>query len=308
MNNLSEKAVEATKLAVDWGSTNRRVFVLAADGTVLNTAQDDRGILSMGGSGFAAEAAAIRARWGDLPMLCAGMVGSNRGWVDAGYVAAPASLTAIAHAVHWVEPGRTAIVPGVSRGGDGKDGGRADIMRGEEVQLLGAAAAGLVSPDSWLCQPGTHAKWARLEGGNLADFTTAMTGEIFAQLGRGGLLADGLDGTVEDGAAFRSGVQAARGGDLLAKLFGARAALVLGRHDRADQASYVSGLLIGSDCAARLASDFAGARSDGVDVLASPGLGNLYLAALDELGCDARLVDSHTAFLAGINQIWSLLA
>lgn len=295
--------MQATLLAVDWGSTNRRVFALAADGTVLDTAQDDRGILAMGGSGFAAEAVAMRARWGDLPMLCAGMVGSNRGWVDAGYVAAPANLAAVAHAVHWVEPGRTAIVPGVSRDADG----RADIMRGEEVQLLGAAAAGLVRPDSWLCQPGTHAKWARLQRGKLVDFTTAMTGEIFAQLGKGGLLADGLDGTVEDGAAFRVGVRAARGGDLLAKLFGARATLVLGKRDRGNQASYVSGLLIGSDCSARLESDFAGARTDGVDVLASPALGALYLAALDELGSEARLVDSHAAFLAGITQIWSLL-
>lgn len=295
--------MEAAYLAVDWGSTNRRVFVMAADGTAIATAQDDHGILAMAGGDFAAEAAAMRARWGDLPILCAGMVGSNRGWVDAGYVAAPASLAALVEAICWVEPGRTAIVPGVSR----DDGSRADIMRGEEVQLLGAAAAGLVSADAWLCQPGTHAKWARLEQGRLADFTTAMTGEIFAQLGRGGLLADGLDGAVHGGAAFREGVRAASEGDLLARLFGARAALVLGKRDRADQASYVSGLLIGSDCAARLAGDFAGARAAGVDVLASPALGDLYRAALDELGCTARLVDSHAAFLAGITAIWSLL-
>ena len=296
-----ERTLEAALLAVDWGSTNRRVFVLAANGTVLETAQDSHGILAMDGRGFAAEAATMRARWGDLPMLCAGMVGSNRGWADAGYVAAPASLAAIAAAIHWVELGRTAIIPGVSRDSDG----RADIMRGEEVQLLGAAAAGLVSADAWLCQPGTHAKWARLQDGNLTDFTTAMTGEIFAQLGRGGLLADGLDGEVRDSAAFRQGVQAARGGDLLAGLFGARAAMVLGKRSRADQASYVSGLLIGSDCDARLEGDFAPARADRVNVLASPALGGLYLAALDELGCNARLVDSHKAFHAGITQIWS---
>jgi 2-dehydro-3-deoxygalactonokinase len=298
-----ERTLKAALLAIDWGSTNRRVFVLAADGTVLETAQDSRGILAMDGTSFAAEAAAMRARWGDLPMLCAGMVGSNRGWSDAGYVAAPASLAAIARKVHWVELGRIAIVPGVSR----DDSSRADVMRGEEVQLLGAAEAGLVGADAWLCQPGTHAKWARLQQGSLTDFTTAMTGEIFAQLGKSGLLADGLDGEVHDGAAFREGVRAARGGDLLARLFGARAALVLGQRERADQASYVSGLLIGSDCDARLADDFAPARAEGVDVLASPGLGTLYLAALDELGCPARLVDSHAAFLAGITKIWSLL-
>ncbi|WP_421854310.1 2-dehydro-3-deoxygalactonokinase [Novosphingobium sp.] len=295
--------MEVATLAVDWGSTNRRVFALAADGTVVDSARDDRGILTMAGGDFAAEAAAMRAKWGDVPMLCAGMVGSNRGWSDAGYVAAPANLAGIVAAVHWVEPGRTAIVPGISR--ESKD--RADIMRGEEVQLLGAAAAGLVSADAWLCQPGTHSKWAQLQNGSLIDFTTAMTGELFAQLSRSGLLADGLDGAVHDGAAFREGVNAARGGDLLARLFGARAALILGKRGRSIQASYVSGLLIGSDCDSRLSRDFAGARADGVDVLASPELGGLYLAALDELGCKARLVDSHAAFLAGITQIWSML-
>ena len=295
--------MDAAYLAVDWGSTNRRVFAIAADGTLIGTAQDDRGILSMATGDFAAEAAAMRANWGNVPMICAGMVGSNRGWVDAGYVALPADLGAIAAAICWVEPERTAILPGLCRDADG----RPDVMRGEEIQLLGAAAAGLVASDAWLCQPGTHAKWAILQAHRITDFTTAMTGEVFAQLGRGGLLADGLDGKVDDGTAFRAGVQAARGGDLLARLFGARAALVLGQRERTDQASYVSGLLIGSDCAARLDGDFSGARSAGIDVLADHGLGSLYLAALDELGCRGRLVDSHAAFLAGIAAIWSLL-
>jgi 2-dehydro-3-deoxygalactonokinase len=65
-------------LAVDWGTTNRRVYRIAADGSVEATERDDHGILSIEQGGFPAEAAAIRARMGDLPMLCAGMVGSNR--------------------------------------------------------------------------------------------------------------------------------------------------------------------------------------------------------------------------------------
>lgn len=294
--------MDAAYIAVDWGSTNRRVFAIAADGTLIGNRRDDRGILAMAGGNFATEAALLRAEWGDLPMLCAGMVGSNRGWIDAGYVAVPADLAAIAAGASWAQPGRTAILPGVCR----DTAGRPDVMRGEEVQLLGAAAAGLVAADAWLCQPGTHAKWARLESGRITDFTTAMTGEMFAQLRRGGLLADGLDGSVTDDATFRAGVQAARGGDLLATLFGARAALVLGQRELGDQASYVSGVLIGSDCAARLAGNFAGARAAGVDVLADPVLGGLYLAALAELGCAGRLIDSNAAFLAGIATTRSL--
>jgi 2-dehydro-3-deoxygalactonokinase len=282
-------------IAVDWGSTNRRALRIDADGTVVEHFRDDRGVLVVAGGDFATEAATIRARLGDLPMLCAGMVGSNRGWVDAGYVPVPAGLEALAAGLCWVEPSRTAIVPGVCR----TAGGRADVMRGEEVQLLGAVAAGLVPADALVVQPGTHAKWATLAGGMIADFTTAMVGEVFALLSKGSLLADGLDMPAADGAAFRAGVARGAEGDLLAGLFGARAALVLGKRDRCDQASYVSGLLIGSDTAVRL----AGHRGL-VHVLAEAGLGGLYAAAIDALGHRAVVVNSADAFVAGISAIW----
>ncbi|WP_139810203.1 2-dehydro-3-deoxygalactonokinase, partial [Sphingomonas azotifigens] len=64
-------------LAVDWGTTNRRVFVIA-DGAVRHTERDDKGVTAV--TDFAAEAAGIRARHGDLPLLMAGMVGANIGW------------------------------------------------------------------------------------------------------------------------------------------------------------------------------------------------------------------------------------
>lgn len=282
-------------IAVDWGSTNRRALRIDTHGAVADSLRDDRGVLAVAGGDFAAEAAVIRARLGDLPMLCAGMVGSNRGWIDAGYVAVPTGLDALAAGLCWAEPGRTAIVPGVCRSADG----RADVMRSEEVLLLGAVATQLVPPDALVVQPGTHAKWARLAGGEIADFTTAMVGEVFALLGKGSLLADGLDQPAVDGPAFRAGVARGANGDLLAGLFGARAALVLGQREGADQASYVSGLLIGSDAAVRLAGH------DGVvHILAEAGLGELYAAAIDALGHRSAVVDSNAAFVAGISAIW----
>ena len=88
---------------------------------------------------FPAAVAEIRERLGDLPMLLAGMIGSNRGWAEAPYVPCPAGIDDLARKIVWAGE-RAAIVPGVSYVGQG----RADVMRGEEVQLLGGIAAGLV--------------------------------------------------------------------------------------------------------------------------------------------------------------------
>ena len=288
----------AEVLAVDWGTTNRRVYLLAADGTVLATERDDRGIVSVGRGGFAVEAAAIRSRFGDLPMLCAGMVGSVNGWAEAAYRPCPAGLEDLAGALSWVEPERTAIVPGVRFENDD----RADVMRGEEVQLLGAVEAALAPGDALLCQPGTHCKWAQMAGDRIASFRTTMTGELFAHLKKHSLLADFMTGEITDGTAFRKGVAASANRTLLGDLFGARASVLTGRRDRGDVAAYVSGLLIGSDV-----REQAVPAGTTIYLLADPTLGALYSAAIEEAGGNARLIDSHDAFVAGITRLWRLI-
>lgn len=273
-------------LAVDWGTTNRRVFVIE-QGRVVRTRRDGKGVTAV--ADFPAEGAAMRAAFGDLPMLMAGMVGSNLGWASAPYVAAPTGISDLAAALHRIDA-RTAIVPGVSVTGP------ADVMRGEEVQLLGAVEAGLVPRDALLVQPGTHCKWAEVEHGRIARFTTAMTGELFALLRGHGLLAAQLSAEVTRGEAFLAGVAEGGKRDIAASLFGIRAAKLLGERDDDDAASYASGLLIGSDTAARLEQS----RHDTAYLLADPALGGLYAAAIEAHGRAARIIDSHSAFTAGI--------
>lgn len=273
-------------LAVDWGTTNRRVFVIE-QGRVVRTQRGGQGVAAV--ADFAGEAAALRAEFGDLPLLLAGMVGSNIGWAMAPYVSAPAGIAELAEALHWIDE-RTAIVPGVSVTKS------ADVMRGEEVQFLGAVQAGLVPGEALLIQPGTHCKWADIVDGRIARFTTAMTGELFALLRTGGLLAAQLGGEVALDDAFRAGVEEGRKRDLVASLFGIRAAKLLGERDDKDAASYASGLLIGSDVAARLEQSL----HDIAYILADPALGGLYAAAIEAHGRTARIVDSHAAFAAGI--------
>ncbi|MBB4617128.1 2-dehydro-3-deoxygalactonokinase [Sphingomonas abaci] len=284
-------------IAVDWGTTNRRAWRIEG-GVVTAEERDGRGVTSVPANGWDAEVAGLRDRLGDHPMLLAGMVGSTIGWRAAPYVPAPAGLADLA--AHWLAvDGRTVIVPGLST----LAGGRGDVMRGEEVQLLGAAAAGLTPGDALLCQPGTHCKWATMQDGRVAGFVTAMTGELFALLRGGGILAAQLAGEVNAGAAFEAGVAEGRRRDLPAALFGIRTAKLLGLRDDADASSYASGLLIGADVAARLA-ETPGAT---VHVLADPVLGGLYATAIHLCGGTAVAVDSHAAFIAGITRLGSFL-
>lgn len=290
---------EQSFLAVDWGTTNRRVYRIGPDGVVEDTQRDDRGVLAIAPGEFAAETEALRARMGDLPILCAGMVGSNRGWTEAPYAPCPAGVEDLAALVRWIEPGRTAIVPGAVWHGEG----RSDVMRGEEVQLLGAVLSDMAPGDALLCQPGTHCKWAWMEAGRIARFATSMTGEMFALLKGHSLIGAQMGGAVTPGPEFLRGVTDAAEGNLLTRLFGVRAAFVTGASDGSDAASYVSGLLIGSDVRSQVQGG-----SGQVYILADPQLGALYSAAIEAAGSNAVHLDSHAAFVAGITYIWRSIA
>ncbi|WBH15512.1 2-dehydro-3-deoxygalactonokinase [Sphingomonas radiodurans] len=285
-------------IAVDWGTTNRRAFVIDR-GRVLRIERDAQGAATLTADDYPAAVAELRERLGDLPMLLAGMVGSTIGWRDVPYVAAPAGLDQLAAALHRIDD-RTAIVPGLCDRSDG----RADVMRGEEVQLLGAVAAELVPRNALLCQPGTHCKWATVENSRITRFTTAMTGELFALLRGGGLLARQLGGDVVDGPAFHDGLAEGAKRDLAASLFGIRVSGVLGLRDDRDAASFASGLLIGADVAARLGETDASEAH----ILADPGLGALYAAAVSALGGRPAMIDSQPAFVAGITRLRELAA
>jgi 2-dehydro-3-deoxygalactonokinase len=251
-------------------------------------------VLAVEPGGFADDVAVIRASLGDLPVLLAGMAGSVRGWVTTPYARCPAGLDDLACALHWVEPQRTAIVPGLSDPAG-------DVMRGEEVQLLGAIAAGLAPAEALLCQPGTHCKWAHVADGRIASFSSAMTGEMFALLKAHSLIADFLTGPVADGPAFREGVSAGLSGRLTTHLFRVRAAALLGHRMADESAAFASGLLIGHDVGGEDLSP-----GQPIYIVADPPLGDLYAAAVELAGGVPHLIDSQAAFVAGISHIWSL--
>ena len=282
-------------IAVDWGTTNRRAYLIDPNGKQAGEFEDANGILAIPAGGFPDAIAEIRTRLGDKPLLLAGMVGSNRGWKEAPYVPCPAGIDDLAAKVVWAGE-REAIVPGLSFIGDG----RADVMRGEEVQLLGAVAAGLVQGNGLVCHPGTHNKWTELHQGRVHSFRTIMTGELFSLLKEHSILADLLQGPVDANDVFRGAAKHAVFNESLpAEIFSVRASVLLGQMKKEDAASYTSGLLIGTDVRIGLAVP-TGAQ---VVVMGRPELTRLYVAALAEANREAVELDGEQCFLAGIHEI-----
>ena len=282
----------AALVAIDWGTTNRRVFLLDAGGGVMDRRVDDRGILSV--TDFPGEVAALRHAAGGAPLLLAGMVGSNRGWVEAPYVRVPAGLADLAAACIQPLPGVT-IVPGVVQ----HDPAHPDVMRGEEVQLLGLAT------DGRFCHPGTHSKWATVAGGRITDFRTVMTGDIMAALMARSILSDLLAMPADDDDAFATGVDTMlAGGDLTAELFGVRARVLLAQLPAASGSSRISGLLIGADVRAGLRAVSLGT----VKLVGAPALCRLFAIALQRAGRSCVTIGGEAAFVAGAHALAAAIA
>jgi 2-dehydro-3-deoxygalactonokinase len=288
-------------VGINWGSSNFRAFLIDAAGQVLDLVEQPRGIAGLERAQMQAMVADIAARWPQAARIyAAGMIGSNIGWSDAGYLDCPATPQALAQRLHRVAIGAVpvAIVPGLAcrRAGDDAP----DIMRGEETELLGLIAGGALPGDGVVALPGTHSKWLRLQGGAVLEFVTAMSGEIFDRLTAAGLLASVVDGPAEPGPAFEQALRIAHdsGMGLATLLFGARARVIRGALPRRDGASWLRGLLIGAELAdvRRLWPD---AFAQVLPLVGAAPVCALYAHALRTLGSDARAVDAHGAVTRG---------
>lgn len=304
MSELQSDAI----VGINWGSSNFRAYLIGEDGQVHDTLEEAAGVAGLSRDGMMAMAAKVRARWPQASRVyAAGMIGSNIGWADAGYIDSPAGLEQLSRGLLPVAIGDldVSIVPGIAcvRSADGSP----DIMRGEETELFGLLASGQLGAAPVVALPGTHTKWVRMHDGLVTEFMTAMSGEIFDRLTAAGLLASIIDGPAHDGPAFREGVRnaSARALGLGALLFGARARVIRGVLERTDASAYLRGLLIGAEIADALAL-FPEMCGTEVPLVGSAAVGALYQAALDEAGIASRPVPSADAVVRGFLEIDAL--
>jgi 2-dehydro-3-deoxygalactonokinase len=293
----------ACAVGIDWGTTNRRGYLLDTAGRSLAVHTDDDGMLAARGrfaESLHAMLEALGAHDAPLPVLMAGMVGSASGWVEVPYARIGAPLSTLAGQLHRFDHhGRSlAIVPGCMLDREG----RVDVMRGEETQLLGAQALG--HGDGWYVLPGTHSKWVRMEAGAIADFATFMTGELFALLNQHGTLAAALAGPTPpglppDGQAFELALRAAAGGALSNSLFGCRARVVTGRLRPEAARDHLSGLLIGAEWQ-DIAQRQGGKLPTHVRAIGAPDLVHRHAQAAAAFGVTLERIDAAQATIAGL--------
>ncbi|WLS09474.1 2-dehydro-3-deoxygalactonokinase [Shinella sumterensis] len=303
---------DAAYVAVDWGTSSFRLWLIGRDETVLAERRSGEGMTTAARTGFAAvlqsHLAAISAPE-DLPVLICGMAGAKQGWVEAGYLDTPAALSAIPAAAVRV-PGVAAdirILPGLAQ----RDATAPDVMRGEETQLLGAAAE-LGNGDHLVCMPGTHSKWVRLSAGKVEGFSTFMTGELFDAIAKNTILSHAVadaGAIAPDNAAFRAGVTRMVANPALAtsQMFSVRAGSLIAGLSPDDAKARLSGTLIGLEIAGALS---LAAKDTPVTLVASGSLGMLYEQALAAAGLTPTVIDADTAvrhgLAAGAKALWSL--
>lgn len=281
-------------IAIDWGTTNRRAWLIE-NGTPLAAYRDDRGASKMTSGEYLGEIARLRAHFGNHRVIAAGMVGSSRGWHEVPYIPCPAGAADLAANLFHVADD-VWIVPGVSYVG----GDRADVMRGEEAQFIGAVASQQTPGDALLLQPGTHSKWAWMRNGQISSFATAMTGELFDLLRRHSVLAEMMTKPADPSSrAFADGIARGYvGDDLLHVLFEVRSATLLGLRSAAEGTSFASGLLIGREIAAHRTE-----AAEGIYLIADGPLATTYASAISLLGFSGYAVESEKVFIAGVSLI-----
>ncbi len=296
-------------VAVDWGSSQFRAYLLAEDGGVLEAVCRGKGVLARRAGDYERIFHQTCGGWlrriSGIPVLMAGMVGSRDGWLETEYVPCPVGLGGLGGRIVQmpIAGGRSLhVVPGISNVGPS---GLPDVIRGEETQMFGVLG-GQEGDGLLACFPGTHSKWAWVERSRIVNFSTFMTGELFAVLSRCASLAPFLTGRNGDGmdeAAFLEGVSLSRrAGGLSHQAFSIRSEPLVGRRPSDAGLSRLSGLLIGTEVEAGLRL-YPGVRE--ITVVGAEELGLCYGLAFAEHGVVTRPIDGRQAFASGA---WRLAA
>lgn len=317
-------------LSCDWGTSSLRLSLVDAQAMAVRAQVESTQGIAATFSTWKNGGHAAEARWGfyystirqqlaalekkaetplaGVPLVVSGMASSSIGMVEVPYKIVPFATDGSDLGVQIFKPGADAdrpivVVSGV-RGDD-------DVMRGEEVQLVGAMAS---EPESETERvfifPGTHSKHVVVRGRWATRIRTYMTGEFFNFLARHSVLSEMVDADAPwtgDSSFFDEGVREGATENLLHACFQVRVKGLLRTANRAQNSHFLSGLLIGSElreCREGQAEEFV--------LVASTAFAARYRQALETLGVPGRvsirsvedaLIKGHARIASGLGWI-----
>ena len=192
----------AIYLTVDGGTTNTRVY-LVREGTVVDMKRLSVGVRV----GVASLKVALREAFLELlaanslresdvtRVLASGMITSEYGLCNLSHLVLPIGKEKLKKELFETVLADITSIPfcfvrGVKTACDSLE--NADIMRGEETELMGIMETCNVS--TLYVLPGSHSKHVRVDSvGRICDFQTMMTGELFSAIMQNTILRDAVD-------------------------------------------------------------------------------------------------------------------
>lgn len=277
-------------ITLDWGTSNLRASLLDQHANELDRRSAAGGIMAVKNGLFSEALLSLIGDWIEehpCPLVASGMIGSRQGWKEAPYLDCPATLAQAALSFTTVEidlpqkasaarqlhiaPGLRCIEPN----------GQLDVMRGEETQVWGAD----ITPGGLCVLPGTHSKWAWVEAdGSIGRFCTYMTGELYGLLTKHSILGKLMIFGARSPSHFQTGVRIGLESPEQAShvIFSARTAGLMGTIPPEGLPDYLSGILIGLEIAAAMATH--GSALTGITLLGDEELCSRYESAFELLG------------------------
>ena len=292
-------------IAVDWGSSNLRVWALDRRHKILDSFSSNDGMLSLETGDFEPLLLKQISNWVasdvNIPVLCCGMVGAKQGWLEAPYATVPYNLMQETDSVKVICSDNRLDVRIL---GGLKQNNPADVMRGEETQIRGFLSD-FADFDGIVCLPGTHTKWVHVSAGEVVSFRTFISGELFALMSEYSVLKYSVNSEGWSDQEFKSAVSESISNPqkIFSHFFNLRADDLLNNVAKPVLRSKLSGYIIGAE--------LAGAKpywlGQNVVILADNNLSKSYKAALEGQGIFAQEVDATKCTLDGLAQAFSLI-
>jgi 2-dehydro-3-deoxygalactonokinase len=226
-----------------------------------------------------------------VPLVISGMASSSIGMCELPYAELPFALNGENSLVRNFKATNEFPYPSMLISGVRSE---QNVMRGEETQLVGMAET-VTIPEEYsegiFIFPGTHSKHVYISKGEMRNFETFMTGELFEVMSRHSILKDSVDTNalseinLSNKVAFKAGVHASADAGIMKTLFTVRTNLLFNKYGKKQNAHYLSGLLIGAELVA-----LSGKKDAAIILCSGSNLFSFYTLGIEALNLARRTI------------------